>query len=56
MIQQMWRPFRRLVRCMALRCWVRQLPHDADLKPALSASVPRAATPEAERALGRGDA
>jgi hypothetical protein len=31
MIQQMWRPFQRLVRGMALRCWVRQLPHDAEL-------------------------
>jgi hypothetical protein len=37
MIQQMWRPSQRLVRAMVLRCWVRQLPHDADLKPALSA-------------------
>jgi hypothetical protein len=55
MIQQMLRLSQRLVRAMVLRCW-RQLPHEADLEPALSASVPPAATPEAERALGRGDA
>ena len=56
MIQQMWRPFQRLVRGMALRCWIAQLPHDADLKPALSASVHPAAAAEVERALSRGDA
>ena len=56
MIQQMWWPFQRLVRGMALRCWVRQLPHEADLTPALSASLHPTATPEVERALSRGDA
>ena len=56
MIQQMWRLSQRLVRAMVLHGWVRQLPHEADLEPALSASVPPAATPKAERALGRGDA
>jgi hypothetical protein len=34
MIQQMWPPSQRLVPATALRCWVRQLPRDPDLKPA----------------------
>src|SRR5262245_37392896 len=33
MIQQMWRLSQRLLRAMVLGCWVRQLPHDAELKP-----------------------
>jgi hypothetical protein len=32
MIQRMCRPSQRLRRAMVLPCWVRQLPHDANLK------------------------
>ena len=60
MIQQMWRPSQRSVRGMALCSWVRQLPHDTDLKSKLSAFclsiVPPAATPEPEQVLGHGGA
>jgi hypothetical protein len=61
MIQQIRRPCQRLVRGMALCCWVRQLPHGPDLKPTLSAfcviqCALSAATPEAEQALGHGGA
>jgi hypothetical protein len=56
MIQQTWPPSQRLVRAMVLRCWVRQLPHGADLIPALIASVPPVATLEAEQVLGHSGA
>ena len=59
MIQQMWRPSQRLVRGMALCCLVRQLPHDPDLKPPLSAFCLIQCAPvtlEAGQALGHGGA